>query len=855
MARKSNTLILVCNAHLDPVWLWEWEEGLAETLSTFRTAARLCEEFDGFVFCHNESLPYEWTEEHEPDLFKKIQKLVKNGKWHIMGGWFLQPDCNMPSGESFIRQILLGKLYFKEKFSVVPKTAVNFDPFGHSRGLVQILKKSGYDSYLFCRPDAAFLDLPADDFVWVGYDGSEILAHRARHHYNSMMGKARQKVEKWTAENPHQEMGLLLWGIGNHGGGPSREDLTQLRQLIKEETGWCIQHGTPEAYFQALKKRAGQLSRHTKDLNPWAVGCYTSMALVKQKHRLLENAYFLTEKMTAHAALQGLLDYPRESLREALKDLLFCEFHDILPGSSIQEVEAYALQRMDHSLEILSRLKTRAFFTLLSGQPSAAKGEYPVFIYNPHPYPVKEIVVCEFQPPEPNFDPKTFWLPTLTDENGSEVALQLEKESSNISCDQRKRIVFCARLKPSQMNRFSCRIREVDINDKPIIKQRWENSFIFSSDTCEVSINAETGLMDRYTVGNMDFLKPGSFQLLVIEDDPDPWGMKVRSFRKEAGRFTLMSKKESAWFAGVQTKELEPIRIIEDGPIRTVVESLFRYNHSFLSQRIKVPKKGSEIELEIRVTWNEKNRMLKLALPTLFADGRCRGQVAYGVEDFNREGEECVAQKWVGVVSSDQKHGLTVINDGTYGFDFYQGELRLSLLRSPAYSGHPVADNIPIVPQDRLTPRIDQGERCFRFWTNAGTAEERFSRIDREALIKNEQPIALCCPPSGEGRMPQPALILSDSTVLLTALKFAEKKDWLIIRLFEPTGKKRTTNVNLPILGRAFDVSLDPFEIKTVAVNLSTKDVFEVDLMEKKSVHQRQNEEMTWNPNSQDGLS
>ena len=124
---------LLCNAHLDPVWQWTWEEGLAEALSTFRIAADFCEEFDGFVFNHNESLLYEWVEEYDPALFQRIEKLVESGKWHIMGGWYLQPDCNMPSGESMLRQILTGRRYFKKKFGQTPTTAINFDPFGHSR--------------------------------------------------------------------------------------------------------------------------------------------------------------------------------------------------------------------------------------------------------------------------------------------------------------------------------------------------------------------------------------------------------------------------------------------------------------------------------------------------------------------------------------------------------------------------------------------------------------------------------------------------------------------------------------------------------------------------------------------------
>jgi len=172
---KKPVVHLVCNAHLDPVWLWEWEEGAAEAVSTFRTAADLCEEFEGFVFNHNEVVLYQWIEEYEPELFERIQKLVEAGKWHIMGGWYLQPDCNMPSGEGLVRQILAGREYFWKKFGVRPTTAINFDAFGHTRGLVQILAKSGYDSYLHCRPTNIDYPQQEHDYIWVGYDGSEIL--------------------------------------------------------------------------------------------------------------------------------------------------------------------------------------------------------------------------------------------------------------------------------------------------------------------------------------------------------------------------------------------------------------------------------------------------------------------------------------------------------------------------------------------------------------------------------------------------------------------------------------------------------------------------------------------------------
>jgi len=137
-------LHLISNAHIDPVWQWEWEEGAAVAISTFRTAADLCEQFDGFIFNHNEAKLYMWVEEYEPELFERIKKLVKAKKWNIMGGWIVQPDCNLPSGESFVRQSLYGINYFWEKFGVRPYTLNNFDPFGHTQGLAQILNKAGY---------------------------------------------------------------------------------------------------------------------------------------------------------------------------------------------------------------------------------------------------------------------------------------------------------------------------------------------------------------------------------------------------------------------------------------------------------------------------------------------------------------------------------------------------------------------------------------------------------------------------------------------------------------------------------------------------------------------------------------
>jgi len=824
-------LHLICNAHLDPVWLWEWEEGAAEAISTFRCAADLCEEFDGFIFNHNEVTLYRWVEEYEPVLFQRIQRLVADGKWHITGGWYLQPDCNMPSGESFARQILIGRRYFREKFGVEPSTAINFDPFGHNRGLVQILRKAGYDSYLFCRPDQRDCPLPSDDFTWVGFDGSEITGHRASTFYNSPLGKAREKIENWMKSNPDKPVGLVLWGVGNHGGGPSRVDLQRLVELKSESTGFEILHSTPEAYFRELRASGTPLPRHENDINPWGPGCYTSQVRIKQKHRLLENMLYQTEKMASTAALQGLLEYPREEMREALRDLLVAEFHDILPGSSVQPVEDNGLRLMDHAIEILSRVRARTFFTLASGQPKPKEGEIPIMVYNPHPFPVRAVIECEFQLPDSQWG-EQFTVP-IVQQNGVALPCQVEQELGNLNLDWRKRAVFLAELAPSQMNRFDCALKVGPARPKPQLKKK-NGIFSFKTDALEMAVNAKTGLIDRFVVNGFTYLKPEAFKLLVIADNEDPWETRHQSFRNVIGAFKLLSRAESARISGVSGKSLDPVRVIEDGAVRTVIEAVFRYGDSFAIVHYKLPKQGTEVEIAVRVHWSEKSKFLKLSVPTVFEDAACRGQVAFGVQTFPTTGRELAAQKWVAVVSEKDAKAVTCINAGSYGSDCAEGELRLSLLRSPAYSAHPIGDR-PLVRQDRYSPRIDQGERLFRFWVNAGARTKRLECVDREALVHNERPFALSFYPSGAGEAPKAGVLLSDDVIQLAAFKKAEESEDYILRLFEPTGIGRATTLTVPCLALEHRIEINPFEIKTLRLNPDSRTVREVNLLERES--------------------
>lgn len=820
----SKKLHLICNAHLDPVWQWEWEEGAAEALSTFRIAADFCEEYDNFVFCHNEALLYQWIEEYDAELFKKIQRLVKADKWHIMGGWQLQPDCNMPSGESFVRQILSGRKYFLEKFGKVPTVAINFDPFGHTRGLVQIMKKSGYDGYLFMRPDGGCLELPSDAFKWVGYDGSEITAFRFWGGYGSGKGKAAKKIIECIEKCEDDDFFLCLWGVGNHGGGPSREDLENITALTLEKAkeGVEIVQSTPEKFFKDLEENR-PLPKFAGSLNSWAPGCYTSMVRVKSKHRKAENEFFLAECMASHAANEGLIEYPAAELAQALYDIMLIEFHDTLPGSSIQPAEEMSMRTLDHALEITSRIKAKAFFALAAGQKKAPSDKIPVFVYNPYPYKVKGDFISEFMLWDQIWDDK-FLKPIVYNENGEICPSQCEKEYSSLPLEWRKRVVFNAELEPMKMNRFECGFEETK---KPVPElENDETHFIFESESRVIKINKSTGLVDVFSDKKENFVKNGAFTLEVWKDNHDPWYMESFSWLEKIGEFTLLDSKTATEFCCVKN-EIDPVRVIESGDTRAVVEALFGYNGSRAVVKYIMSERDG-LKIEIRLVWSEKQKLVKLSIPSAFSADTCIGEHAYGREKLFGALKENVSQKYIVECKGDK--AILCINNGVYGssFDDENGELKITLLRSPSYCAHPIGDR-EVMMQDRYLPYMEQGERDYSFMLDIGETKKILDVAPRAAQHFNAPPMVLSFYPTGTGTLPDsPLKITGNDKINLTAFKKADNGEGYIARLFNPTDKEQSAAVEF--YNQTEEIKFTPFEIKTF--RLLKERIEETDLME-----------------------
>ena len=827
------TAHLVCNAHLDPVWQWEWQEGAAEAVSTFRVAAEFCEQFDGFIFNHNEAVLYQWVELHDPALFRKILKLVRAGKWHVAGGWFLQPDCNMPSGESIIRQITTGLRYFKERFGVRPTTAYNFDSFGHSRGLVQILRKAGYDSYIHCRPSPTewLTPLPANNYRWIGYDGSEIIAHHTYGWYGTAAGEATQRIDnllKERASDPVPAL-LILWGIGDHGGGPSRKDLQGIEALRRRRKDVRIVHSTPEQFFRSIRS-----ARHTLPAYPHALqrsfpGCYTSQVRLKQEHRRLESLYFSTERLVTHAWANGLMPYPAAELEAALRPLLFNQFHDILCGTCVPAGEATALRQLGEGIEATSRLRTRAFFTMARTLGNAPEGQVPVIVANPRPWPLHTLIACELSLPTMSWG-RNFHDITVT-RNGRPVPSQVVKEDGNVNIEWRKRVVFPVDLPPFGIQRYDCKDRPVKGSapaPRPLPK-----IFRFTNRCFSASINPRTGRMQTLSAHGRRIFQD-AFRILVIRDSDDPWGTGQNHIREQRGAFKLVSARQARQIQANRPQAAAPLALVDAGPVQTTVQALFTYGRSHAVIRYTFPRFEPWFDMEIRLNNQEPGIMLKLGMPLAFRAKVAQSQSMAGREAHPLDGSETCMQQWVVPVPlNPAQPTAAILNDGTYAFDAMPGELRVNLLRSPAYTFLPVRQDDAPDP-GYFHPRSDLGERHFRFRVLIGTTRTILEQVDRQAAQFNESAVALSsfgpdAPPAGPAIVP--VVRVDDPAVLVPAIKKATGNHALIVRLIEPTGKTR--HVRLWIRGRsAGTITLSPFEIKTLKVGKPGTKPVETGLLE-----------------------
>lgn len=797
---------MISNAHLDPVWLWRWEEGCVEALSTFRTAADLIDEYDGFAFCHNEALLYEWVKENDPVLYDRIKAHVKAGRWHIMGGWYLQPDCNMPSGESIIRNIQRGHRFFEREFGVLPKTAINFDSFGHARGLVQILNQAGYQNYVVCRPHSSQFAFKEQDFVWKGFNGSSVIVHRSDENYNSVFGHLLRDMKPFLEEKQEEPVTLFLWGIGDHGGGPSREDLNALEAWQKEDQKHTYVHSCPDAYFEELRVFERRLPELAEGLNPVSPGCYTSQIRVKQKHRELENLLFATERMCTAAHIQTGMPYPEQELLDAERDLILSEFHDALPGSGTQLVEEDTLQQLGHGLEILRRLRMRAFWTLGRGEESIVHGTSVVLAYNPHPFEITGPLAFECSIPWQNWNP-TF-MKAQAYVNGEKVPTQNEMETSHFCIDWRKKIAVHCTLPPMSMTRFEICFEPIE--KRPIFPALTKD-WTFDNGRIKAVVSLHTGRLTELKYEGRDLIKEPAFTLRAYDDTYNPWGI-IAPNRWGFHSFELLDPHEGSAFCGLSEQIAHSVRVIEDGPVRTVVETLVGWHDSKAYIRYSFYPAEDFFDVDVGVYWNEKEHYLKLELPTSLTENGACAHKMLGIEPIVNA-KETAMQKWVAVQGDCD--ALAVINNGIHGVTCEDGKIGLTLLRSPGYSA---ADGHfeKTLHEVRFTERIDQGERKFNLRVLCGERERVMVEVARRSEVFNMEPYALACNPPQRGERVPTFATLDATNVVITALKLAKDGEGVIVRMVETDGQSAVAKLRVGDCETS--LPFNPWELKTVLI-------------------------------------
>ncbi len=465
---------------------------------------------------------------------------------------------------------------------------------------------------------------------------------------------------------------------------------------------------------------------------------------------------------------------------------------------------------------------------------------------NPHPHPYRGTVVFETSMPRQNWSHDFLFLYPEASIDGISLPTQAEKEESNFSLDWRKRVVIEVDLAPSSVCRCDLAFRPLPARPRcePIMGER---EYLFRSGEMEVVIDLESGLLSSYRSGDVEYLMPAGGGLFTIDDSSSPWGIGSRHSRARRP-FALAGAHEAARFAGLVGRVIQPVRIIEDGAVRTVVEAVFACHDSRAAIRYILPQRGSYIDLELIVDFREPEQTLKLGLPLAgCGDARLWGQIMFGRDLMFMDGSEDVHQKWVMVRRADGQ-ALAVLNRGTHGVSWRDGSLELTLLRSAGYTASDLME--PAYSQDQWAPRMEQGRRHFAFRIMGGEGRELGRRVDQLAQSFNEDICAVPFRPLGReafdtageasGVNSETFLTIDNPSITMSALKLAaeqadrtaEEQTKFILRLHEGSGECQTAVVEVAALGLRETVEFEPFAIRSFLLDSSRRTLTECTLTE-----------------------
>lgn len=803
-----NTIYLIGNAHIDPVWLWKKSEGLSEILSTYRSALDRMKEFPDYIFTSACASYYQWVEEIDPAMFQEIRQRVEEGRWSITGGMWVQPDCNLPSGEAFCRHTLYSQRYFQEHLGRQSRVGYHVDSFGHNAMLPQLLKKSGMDSYVFMRPGNHENNQLPDLFWWEAPDGSRVLTHKIKFEYTDFwgapegveplagkIGKLRQLAEEHSI--PYMD----FYGVGNHGGGPTIRGLTVLEKVVADQPD--VAFASTEDYFQdvANSPLAQQLPVVRGSLLHHASGCYAACSAVKRANRQAENALVKAEKFALLA--QRLAGGPsaKARLEKAWEKLLFNQFHDILAGCSIQEAYDDALAALaavkDEAGEVTQEALHRLSWNIqttrgLSKTPCEKKaivlwerdGEgAPLVVFNPHSFPVETAVQLNTT------------VKGVCDHQGQPVPCQ-QVRGPQTNFGDKYNTLFQAQL-PAYGWALYYVFKDQEF-DAPLAHPAKAQDFTLENQYLKLTFDPFTGaVVSFYDKEQNRELAAGALgKALVIDDSqPDTWAHGINIFDRVEGEFS-------------QAK----VSVVEAGPLRAGIRVETAYQSSTLRQDFLLGATCREVEVRCRMDFREKLKLVKLAFPVKAEAPRALYSVPYGFEEHPLSREDFPAHKWVLAAGKDGA-GLSLCNDGKYSFSILEhpqgAELRMIVARGCAYADH-------YGYRDELMEYQDQGEQ---FFTYTLSPEVDPAAVTRRANLLNMAPeLLLETHHNGSLEPFYQGMELTGKDVLLTAAKEAENGDGWVLRLQNTGDTPAQATLSLGMLEGEIALDFAPQELKTLGL-------------------------------------
>jgi alpha-mannosidase len=800
---------MIGNAHIDAPWLWPWPEAMSVALSTFRSALDRMNEDPHFTFTASSAQFYEWVAAADPKMMEEIRQRVAEGRWDVVGGWWIEPDVNIPNGESLVRQGLYSQRLFQQLFGRIAQIGYNPDSFGHPGTLPQILKLQGMHAYVFMRPGSQEKKLPADLFWWQGADGTRLLTYRIPFGYGADE-HLQEAVRRFVTDlrEPTQDL-MVFYGAGDHGGGPTKENIQSILDMQKKPGAPAVVFSTPERYFDEVGKLT-DLPAVADDLQHHSVGCYTAVSEIKKNNRAAEAALATGEKLAALSSVVAGFEYPRADFASAWKKVLFMQFHDSMAGTALPEQYVVSRNAYGYALEVANQAINLAAQKIAWRIPTQDPASDYLVVFNPHAWDALLNVEydlgwgSDYQPgPQGNT--------VLEDERGNNIAHQWTQATTVVG--DRMRLVFRAPVPALGYRQF--RLHKGQPVAPPAsapraTEQELENEHLKASFARDGTLS----IFDKDAGAEVFRGGTGGARAVVLDDPSDTWSHGVRAYTKEVGAFS------SARF-----------RVLENGPLRATLRVRTSYGASSLQTDWMLYAGARTLEARVLLDWHEHQKILKFSFPLDVQNPRPTYEIAYGYKVRKAEGEEDPGQRWIDLSGrrAGGEYGLAVINDAKYGYSVQDNDLRISIVRGAVFAQH---------QPRRLEPNgeylwQDQGEQTFRLllaphagaWQDAGIVRgaEEFT-APAPVLYQGIHP----------GNRPLSASFLSVDApnVVVSVMKKAEDGDDLIVRCYETAGREAKATLDLGLVNRRWTGNFRPLEIKTLRVPLAGGEIREVNALE-----------------------